>query len=108
MAWERYTEVSRHCETFVTISQDANRLCLNAGTCRQCGLHETTRADLWYDGETKRVGIRLHPDGMLRASYHQSSVDIPFRGFCAQFGLSPTPGRYPVTEEDGMLVIQVA
>jgi len=107
MAWERYTEVSRHCKAFVAISQDGKRLCLNAGTCRQYGLHETTKADLWYDGETKRVGIKLHADGMLRAAYHKSCADIPFSGFCAQFGLSPTPGRYPVTEVDGMLVIQL-
>lgn len=106
MAWQRYTAVSRSRGAFATISKHG-RLCLSVGACRQFDLRETTRADLWYDLETRRVGIALGSSGLLKADHRQGLTALPFAGFCACFGISPKPGRYPVTEVDGMLVLRL-
>lgn len=106
MAWTRYTAVSRSRGVFASISKHG-RLCLSVGACRQFGLTDTTRVDLWYDAQARRVGIKVAPDGLLKAAHLHGWVSVPVGGFCARFGISPEPGRYPVTEVDGMLVIQL-
>ena len=91
MAFTRFTATGGRFRPMVTISK-AGLISMNKGAARRFNVGACEAAVLFYDSETKRIGIKptndMAEDGACRLRKRESGADISGRSFLAFFEIT--------------------
>jgi hypothetical protein len=114
MAFERFTDVGRVFRPRASLRSNG-QIGFNHGCVKRFDMEKFTHAVLFYDKETKRVGIKLTNDkdepGACTLITKLGSGTISARSFLEYYILTPKETmQFDITRdsESGMLIIEVA
>ncbi len=84
MPFERFTSLGRSNRPKITVTRQGV-ISFNKGATRRYAMHDYTHAVLFWDGESRRVGVMLtsmsDEEGAVPIRFRQSGADISARSF---------------------------
>jgi hypothetical protein len=113
MPFERFTDVGRVFRPRASLRQNG-QIGFNHGCVKRFGMERFSHVVLFYDAETKRVGVKLTNDkdeaGASSLITKNGNGTVSARAFLEYYQLTPPKTtQYDIQADDtGMLVIKVA
>lgn len=114
MPWVRYVHTGRSQSVKASVSPNG-RLGFSSGARQRFGLDDFTHAVLYFDADTRRIGVELTNDpcieGAVRIRPRKTGADVFCRGFLEYFAITPQSTASYAIERDpdsGWLIIDLS